>query len=750
MAQDCLFSCVFNFLEEGTENQITNVQLIHQKPSYSDWKRKNSTDTLNSLCAGEHRFIIDVLGYKADTFKVQLDQDTLITYYLKPAKHLLEEASVISALDNESTSEQSFLTTTQIKETPHLDLGSVLENTPGVSTIRNGSSGSKPIIHGLYGQRITLINHGLAQAGQLWGLDHSPEIDPFTSGGINLIKGTAALEYPGSSLGGIIVTKDHIILRDSVLHGGIRGLAESNGRAGGTSLTLQRGTDKMSWRAYGSVHKSGDRHAPDYLLKNTGGLRYSGAIQLEFRHSEKWETKTYVSTFSQEIGILRGAHVGNLTDLEAALGREIPFFTTDTFSYAYNAPYQSVQHFLGRVSSTYQWKKKHTIQLLYGFQWNQRKEYDVRRGGRSSKPALSLDQSNHFLEFKHRFQISDYITLKSGVQLNRTDNVNVPETGILPLIPDYISNKVGAYTLLRRKKANQQFSLGIRADMEDRNVAAISATLPREILRFNDVYRNFSASLGWQRIIKDRWNLKLNAGAANRNPEVNELYSNGLHQGASGIEQGNLNLNPEFSFKQTVSVSGDISKKFWLEALVYHQYFSDFIYLAPTDEVSLTIRGAFPVFDYEQVDSRIYGADFTAVFTLSNEMSTRFSYSHLVGENLDINVPLVFMPQNNLGAAWSWKKELNTVKDIKIDLGYRYHFEQFRLNENQDFLAPPNGYGLINASVSMTQHWKKNSLTVLLRVDNLMNTRYRDYMNRQRYFTDDLGRNIVFGVNLEF
>ncbi len=54
----------------------------------------------------------------------------------------------------------------------------MIEGVTGVSTLKNGDAIAKPVVHGLYGNRITILNHGIAQAGQQWGNDHSPEIDP--------------------------------------------------------------------------------------------------------------------------------------------------------------------------------------------------------------------------------------------------------------------------------------------------------------------------------------------------------------------------------------------------------------------------------------------------------------------------------------------------------------------------------------------------------------------------------------------
>jgi len=43
-----------------------------------------------------------------------------------------------------------------------------------------------------------------------------------------------------------------------------------------------------------------------------------------------------------------------------------------------------------------------------------------------------------------------------------------------------------------------------------------------------------------------------------------------------------------------------------------------------------------------------------------------------------------------------------------------------------------------------------NRLNIFLRIDNLFNVSYRDYLNRLRYFADELGINVIMGLNLNF
>ena len=750
-AQDCTLSFSGKILDleagyalVGAEVRLVSSDLVTVTDADGNFE-------LSNLCQDKYEVSVSYIGYASLGVNIILDHDSTVVYGLSSSGVQLQEASVTITKDNFTTEESSTISSIELKTARGADLASQLERTAGVNVLRTGTTSSKPIIHGAFGNRLTVMNHGLAQSGQQWGLDHAPEVDPHSGYGITVIKGVGALEYPGNSLGGIVLLKDAEIQTDSTLMTGIHSFYESNGRVYGSGLTLSRGSQKFKWRAQGNFSKSGDRSAPDYLLKNTGSERYSGALQFEINFSPRWKSSVYLSTFNSDIGVLRGSHIGNLTDLEEALSREEPFFTTDTFSYDIEAPYQSVSHHLARVSTSYKFSESQSIMLLYGFQFNQRKEFDIRRGERSDIPALSLDQFSNYLEAKHTVDLNRGLRIQSGLQLNRTDNTNLPETGILPLIPDYVSRELGVYSLLRKTWSKTQLTAGIRADWEERNVAAISNSVPSEILRFNNLYQNLSVSAGYRRELSENWVANYNIGLASRNPEVNELYSNGLHQGVSGVEEGDVNLSEERSLKQTLSFSGGIKNKLRVHLLGHYQHFSDYIFLNPTEDVRLTIRGAFPVFSYTQTNAAIYGTDVKVVYNWSENLSTNFIYSHLIGENIGEEIPLVFMPSNNLRVEIKCHKDLSGKwKAMNARLDASHVFRQNRLNPNQDFIAAPKSYTLLGAMVSVERTISSGVLQIYVKSDNLLNTIYRDYLNRQRYFTDDLGRNIVLGINLEF
>jgi iron complex outermembrane receptor protein len=382
---------------------------------------------------------------------------------------------------------------------------------------------------------------------------------------------------------------------------------------------------------------------------------------------------------------------------------------------------------------------------------NNRKEFDVRRADRSELPALSLLQWDQYLEgvYKHFFEHDRQ--LKTGIQLRLTDNTNSPETGILPLIPDYRAYRVGAFVIFQEEKNRMLYELGVRYDMNHLEVVAISQSLPREIERHYHTFHNYSFSSGIRYRVLPQLKLNLNLGHVLRSPEVNELYSAGLHQGVSGIEEGNRDLKNEQSTKLVLSADLNVKKKLFVQLLGYYQYISNFIYLQPEDEFRLTIRGAFPLFTYQQTDATIAGLDALVSYEPIESIRLVAKYSFLQGDDRSNKQPLVYMPSNNFFGSLSYSfKDGGKMQNPAISVNGRYVFKQTHLNADQDIAPAPSGYFLLGANIGATFHLKSTKLRCSISGENLLNTRYRDYLNRQRYFADDLGWNVSMRLNFEF
>ena len=65
-------------------------------------------------------------------------------------------------------------------------------------------------------------------------------------------------------------------------------------------------------------------------------------------------------------------------------------------------------------------------------------------------------------------------------------------------------------------------------------------------------------------------------------------------------------------------------------------------------------------------------------------------------------------------------------------------------------LAPPEGYFLLGFKFGTDLIIKNQSLHIGCSVLNALNTQYRDYLNRLRYFSDEQGIDIRFNVRYNF
>ncbi|MDG1226357.1 MAG: TonB-dependent receptor, partial [Polaribacter sp.] len=239
-----------------------------------------------------------------------------------------------------------------------------------------------------------------------------------------------------------------------------------------------------------------------------------------------------------------------------------------------------------------------------------------------------------------------------------------------------------------------------------------------------------------------------------------ELFSNGLHHSAASIETGSLLLNKEIANKFVTSFERK-NQNFGFSVSPYFNHITDFIQLIPAGEALTTIRGAFIEWKYNQVDAQIFGID----IDINNKFSDKFMYkgslSLLRGDNLTEDTPLINMPSTNFSNSIVYtNKKLNRLSisitqytELKQNRFPDYNFFTFNpiLQEDVyvDISSTPNTYSLFHFNSSANfKLTNTSSLDIAFNVENLFNVSYRNYLNRLRYFADEVGRN--FNIKLKF
>jgi iron complex outermembrane receptor protein len=144
---------------------------------------------------------------------------------------------------------------------------------------------------------------------------------------------------------------------------------------------------------------------------------------------------------------------------------------------------------------------------------------------------------------------------------------------------------------------------------------------------------------------------------------------------------------------------------------------------------------------YEQINAIFSGIDAQATYQLTPNLALQHKTSIVQAvDNSSANKRyLVNIPANRfeytLTYRWMQEKQYISVGLIQVS-------RQTRVEPGSDYSEPPKGYQLVQAN------WGINlkKIDVGIRINNALNTSYRDYLNRFRYFTDDQGRNISLRI----
>lgn len=772
-SQDCR-GTIKGFIQDEAGIALPQAAVSLENTHFQVISDIDGSFSFDRLCNGEYTLSVTFIGYEKHESYVQVPQSEPITIRLVPSRTVLEDVVIESQRTPRSASQTSSVMEQEELAALHgKPLGESLKEIPGVNALQTGPSIFKPVIDGLHSQRILILNNGIRQEGQQWGVEHAPEVDPFIASHIEVLKGAETVRYGSAAMGGVIIINPPPLHQTEKIGGELNVGMMSNNRMGVFSGLLEgtvREGSNWSWRLQSSVKKGGDYHAPGYTLSNTAlnEFNFSGAIGFE---DVGRGLEVYLSSFNTEIGILRAAHTGNLNDLQQSIKTNKPWYITD-FTYDINHPKQQINHHLLKVSAYQQVKNLGKVTLLYGGQYDIRNEFDIRRSGSDARPSLSLDLISHVLDASLDHENAAH---SGSVGINGSWKVNTndtEETGVRPLLPDFRQFSAGLFVLEKWKRDQWILEAGGRYDFQ--HLQVLTFINNQELIKPEFNFHYLSATLGATVLLNPGLRLLSNFGISSRPPHVSELYSEGLHHGTASIEEGLMRRNgavatdqsliqKEFS-KKWVNTLQYTDEKFSLDLSVYYNDIDDYVYIRPR-ATRLTVRGYFPVFQYEQTDAVLMGSDFGLKWKVSEKISFNSKYSFIYARDTRYDDVLIFIPpmQMENGVTLSLPS-LGKLENFYVGVSVPVTYRQTRapvvvypveIDENIpettfDFAPAPHGYSLLNAKLGFRLPVNEHSIGVSLTGENLLNTTYRNYMNRLRYYADDIGSNFILRLSYNF
>ena len=753
---------------------MPNAVIAIQKTDFQVISESKGLFVLRNICPSSYSLQVSFIGYVTQILEANVPAAVPITIRLIQSRTVLEDVIIESDQITRSVSQTSAsLEEEELGALHGKPLGESLKEIPGVSALQTGPSIFKPVIDGLHSQRILILNNGIRQEGQQWGVEHAPEVDPYIASQIEVLKGAETVRYGSAAMGGVIIINPPPLHQTEKIGGEVNfGLMSNNRMAVFSGLVegSMREGSRWSWRLQSSVKKGGDYHAPEYNLSNTGlkEFNFSGAVGFK---DEGRGLEIYLSSFNTELGILRAAHTGNLNDIQQSIESDRPWYVRD-FTYSINHPKQEINHHLLKVSAYRQVRDIGKVNILYGGQYDQRNEFDIRRSGRNARPSLSLNLISNVLDISLDHEHSAH---SGSVGINGTIKINsndTEETGVRPLLPDFQQVSAGFFVLEKWKKSKWIVEAGARYDFQHLRVMTFINN--QDLIKPEFNFNFLSGTLGATILFNPKFRLVSNFGVSSRPPHVSELYSEGLHHGTASIEEGLMRkdgnvhteqsmIKKEFS-KKWISTLQFTGKKLSVDFSLYYNDINNYVYIRPT-ATRLTIRGYFPVFQYEQTDALLMGSDAALKWKVSEKITFNSKFSYIYAKDTRHDDVLIYIPppQVENGITVSLPS-IGKLQSFYFGLSVPITLRQSRapmviypidIDANApdrvfDFAPAPEGYALLNARLGFKLPIYKHSLGIIISGENVMNTTYRNYMNRLRYYSEDTGSNFMLRLSYNF
>lgn len=660
------------------------------------------------------------------------------------------------------------------------NLANILNQISGVNTLKTGNNISKPIIHGMFGSRISIINDGVKMAEQEWGVEHSPSVEPTSFERINIVKGSGILKYGGDAVGGIVLLESKLFPARDTIMGEVLLSGISSGKGGKIGLNLAK-TWENKWfvRTAGAYQKLGDLYIPNHTLQNTG--TESNIFNFSFGKRDFVQGfEVSYSTVSQNFGIFYGSHIGSAEGFYNAVNKKESLYL-DQFNYEIINPKQEVRHDIVKIDAYKRFYGFGKLAFQYSFQNNHRKEYDIRRGELNNLPSMDLNLVTHQGKLEHLIE-REHWQLESGIFGTFQENYPNPNTQSRRLIPDYFRYDTGVFSVFNFKiNSKWKADAGIRYDFNRYEVYKYydfndwqrrfgnlfsqfeisesgSRMLTRPILNLH----NISMNVGLNYKPSDNYDFKFNISRASRTPNPAELFADGLHHSAAIIERGDLRLKNEEVFQVSFSTEMflNLLDGLQFELTPYLMYSQNFINQVPT-HIENTNRGIFMAWSYQQNKARIFGLDSDLELKLNKNIKWNSRFSTLRGSDLTKNEPLILMMPTNFRNALEYNFENKSNLFLRFEnewVAKQNRFPitnlDFNMIENgmlvtrvMDISSTPKAYSIFHFFAGFNLN---KNLTFNLKINNIFNTEYRDYLNRLRYFVPEQGRNLILTLKYNF
>ena len=604
----------------------------------------------------------------------------------------------------------------ELRDKTGSSLGETLSNELGVSASAFGAGASRPIIRGLEGARVKMLENGMA-VSDVSGLsnDHAVAAEGAVAQQIEILRGPAALLYGSGAIGGLVnVVNERIpTALEPKLTGQVEVRASSVDQGRNASGTIDGSVDKLAWHVDGNARNAGDYKIPGYRVMGDADSA-SGRLP----HSDTKERNFGLGgSFVDDWGFV-GASVSHLTNVYGIPSDEGSKIDQRQTRYDIDslvkAPLPGFESFKFKAGYT-----------------------DYQHAELNDENAPEVIFQNHSLET--RFELTHKPLAgwhgTFGVQTENTRFSALSAEGGPDTVPVTRSTSNAAFLVEETDFGPVRFNAGGRVERVKREpVTGIDRSFNLQ-----------SGSVGAMWPFIPGYGLGATLSYAQRAPSTEELYSAGPHDATVTFDVGNADFKKETSRNIELTVQKTTGLVRW-KANLFRNKVSDFIYGHitgnlldeegnPGDELRERI--------FEQADATIHGAEAELEYNPTGAGWSGRVFADTSRGKLDAGGSLPLQPATRIGASTAYK-----MGAWRAGLSLVHAQSQDRLASFETSDTP--SYNQLNANLSYTQKLDGNDLTWFLLAKNLTNDEIRVSTSVLKDISPLPGRNVVFGVRAKF
>jgi len=644
-----------------------------------------------------------------------------------------------AALSQETKTEEVVVTSSALRENP-LDvaqpttvvggdelrrqiagsLGETLSSELGVSSTYFGPSASRPVIRGLGGDRVQVLQDGLASLDvSSLSQDHAVTLESVVAQQIEILKGPAALLYGSGASGGLVNVVSSRVpteLPAKAISGAaeVRGDTASEERTG--AFSLDGGAGNFAFHTDYFNRETDDVEIP--------GFTQSDALrrQLIEAGEEPDDTRGHIPNTAGKAsgGAIGGSYIG-----ENALGG----LSYSRYETTYGIPGEE-EAFIDMKQDRLDGKAELDLQgvinkLRLSGAYNDYTHTEFEAPG---EPGTVFNQDAYELRFTADHAFSSGWRGTMGLQYV---NVDFEAIGEEAFVPSSKTRTMSLFAFEERHFENWTIELGARAEQQK---IEVDAGLPN----YDETAISLSAGAVWD--FANDHALALNLTRTQRNPQAAELYADGPHIAAQRYEVGDANLDQETSVTADLSLRHTGERIAWTLNAYYNDY-TDYIYTSPTGDIADDL----PVYVYLQGAAKFHGFEAELNIPLIDDgnrhLGLRLASDYVRGK-LDNGEDLPQIPPLRFGAGLHYDQDA-----WHIGAQVFYYDKQDKVAHNE---LPSASFTLAEVDASYRVPVGSASVFLFLRGTNLLDEDARQHASPLKDIAPLAGRSWHIGARAEF